>query len=491
MWDQNFSRRSVCCNCSLAIALLFGLAKSPMIARADDPPAATEKNSSTTSAAKVSQEHIQKLIHELGNPRYTVRRAAATELRQIGAEAFDSLHAATEDSDPEIAASANYLLRQIAVRWVQPDDAPLVHWILRQYSQQTEPARMVSVEQLARLRQGGGVAALCRIARYDRSPLVSRSAAVAVIRPKDADKVRPPIDAATVEQQLGGSTRAAAVWIHQYLAQLQDPAASIANWKQLVDQESTQLEKSGETSNEIVIRLQWNLADLYRQVGDQPAITALLDRIVELAGEASDDTIVDLLVWLTRNKSWDVLDAFLAKHQSRMEQSKRPLYYAAMARGKQGKADVAEQLASTAAEIQTQGTLDSFLTAKDLEEHGQFEWAVREYRQEVDKQPVDSTEAIPSRIYLSNLLHDHEQDQAAADALDPLVKAIRSEGRTAQLYSKLREVYYERLDLPENDAMAARLHFYRACQYQSEKDLSRARGELELAIKLDPEMRTC
>ena len=487
MSGQNFSSRSVRCVSSLVIASLLGWAQLSAIVRADEAPAPAGKSLVAAPATKISQERIQQLIKELGNPRYTVRRAAANDLRQIGAEAFDSLHAATEDADPEIAASANYLLRQIAVRWVQPDDAPLVRSVLRQYAQETEAARVLSVEQLARLPQGGGVTALCRIARFDRSPLVSRTAAIAIIRPKDAATARPPIDANLVEQQLGASTRTGAVWLHQYLAQVRDPAASIPNWKQLVDQESARLEKAGETSNEIVIRLQWNLAELYRQVGDQPAIIALLDRMVELTGDTSDETIVNLLVWLTGNKSWDVLDAFLAKNQARMEQSKRPLYYAAMARAKQGKKEDAEKLASSAAEIQTQDSLEGVATARDLEEHGHFEWAVREYHRAIDKQPVSAVLPMIARISLASLLHDHEREKDAADVVEPLVKAVQGNGQIAQEYAKLRDSYGERVDLPKPDAIAARYHYYRACQYQAENDLSRARGELDLAINFDDE----
>ncbi len=448
-----------------------------------------ESAAKSPQSANARQERIQKRIRELGSPRYAARRAAASELRQIGAEAFDSLHAATEDSDPEIAASASYLLRQIAVRWTQPDDPAAVRAVLRQYGQEAEAARLQRVEQLAELPQNGGLSALCRIARFDRSPVVSRTAALAIIRPKDTSLSRTPIDAAVVEQQLGASTRAAATWLHQYLAQQRDPAASIAAWKQLIDQESARLEKSGETSNEIVLDLEWNLAELYRQVGDRPAINEVLDRMMELADDGSDKTMVRLLTWLTENKSWDVLDAFLAKHQPRLQQSKRPLYYAALARAQQGKRDIAEQLATDAAELPTQGDLEGCVTAKDLEEHGQFEWAVREYRKAIEKQPADSfaTESTIARIYLANSLHDYEREKEAADVVEPLVKAIQSKGTVAELYARIREVYgrYFQL-LLEPDGIAARYHFYRACQYRSEKDLTRAKDEFDLAIKFDP-----
>ena len=80
-------------------------------------------------------------------------------------------------------------------------------------------------------------------------------------------------------------------------------------------------------------------------------------------------------------------------------------------------------------------------------------------------------------------MHDHERHKEAADTLDPVVKAVQGESNTGQLYARLREYYKE---LPTPDAIAARFHFYRAEQFQAEKDLNRARGELDLAINFDP-----
>ncbi len=471
--------------------------------RADDLPAKSRGSGAVTGgsasrgvaseSAKPAQQHIEQLIRDLGNSHYSARRAAASELRQIGPQAFDLLHAATDDVDPEVAASANYLLRQIPVRWVQPDDSAAVRVAMRQYAQESEPARLQRVEQLDNLANGAGTGALCRIARYDRSPLVSRTAALAMIRPAGKSAEGPRLDPNVVEQELGASTRAAAQWLRQYLSQLRDPAASVAVWKQLIEQESARLDKNtGDSSSEIVLGLYWNLAEVYRQLGDRPALNGVLDRMVELAADGSDKTIVSLLAWLTENKSWDALDAFLAKHQSRLEQSKRPLYYAALARVEEGKQALAEELAVKAAALHPQATLEGVATAKELELHGQFEWAVREYRRALDKQPVGSLENIFARIYLPSLLHDYEREKEAADTLEPLVKAVHGEGRIGQLYNNIRESTANRdgddddSSLPSPEKIAARYHFYRACQYQNEKDWQRARGELELAIKFDP-----
>ncbi|HVT29714.1 MAG TPA: hypothetical protein VHE81_16975, partial [Lacipirellulaceae bacterium] len=445
---------------------------------------------SATKSVKSTNERVQQLVRDLGNPRYTTRRAAATELRQLGAEAFDVLYAATDDADPEVAASANYLLKQIPVRWIQSDDAPEVRATMRQFAQEPDTTRLRRIEQLNSLPDGAGTAALCRIARFDRSPLVSRMAALAIIQPDQKPSGEPKIDPEAIERELGTSTRAPAIWLRQYLAQLRDPTASLAGWTQLIAQESARLKKNaGDTSTDVVLGMYWNVADLYRQIGDASSLNHALDQMLSLAADGSDEMLVNLLTWLTENKSWDALDAFLDKHQSRLEQTKRPLYYAALARAEEGKNELAEELAAKAAALPSQQNLmEGVLIAKDdLEERSKFDWAVREYHRAIENRPAESLESIVARNYLGTLLHDYEREKEAADALEPLVKGLHGNARFSQLYNRTREYYAElHVGLPSAEEIASHYHFYRACQFQQEKDFRRARGELDLAINFDP-----
>ncbi|HEX2473873.1 MAG TPA: hypothetical protein VHK01_03945, partial [Lacipirellulaceae bacterium] len=456
-----------------------------------ESPSDTAKNgrgNDSTANGPASKERIAELIRQLGSPQFAVRRAAAIELRQIGAEAFDLLNVATDDADLEVAASARYLLRQITVRWVRSEDSATVRGLLHEYGDRPDATRMLHVQTLARLSGGDGIAALCRIARYDRSPLVSRAAALEIIRPREHTTKRIVLDPDTASRELGDSSRLAAAWLQQYIEQLRDPAASIDPWQKFVDEENAKLEEgTEETNTEIVCGLVWNLADLHRQLDNQKMLSTAVDRMIVLDADDSSETTTRLLAWLTKHKSWQVLDEMLAKHQSRIEQSKRALYYAALARARQGKTEVAEELAQKAAALEPQTPLESFITAhQDLEEHSQFEWAVREYRRVVDKEPVASREGIFARVYLANMLHDYEKHQQAAEALEPLVKAVQGEGRVGQFYSKLQDDYQNALPLPRADALAARLHYYRAWQYREEGDRRRERDELELAIRFDP-----
>lgn len=442
-----------------------------------------------TSGTAVSTERIQKLIRQLGHPRYTVRRTAANELRQIGPEAFDLLHAASSDADPEVAASSRYLLRQITVRWVRSDDPPALRRLLIDYGDLGDETRSTRVLELALLPNGEGVAGLCRIARFDRSPLISRLAALAIIRPIDVDAKPAPVDSEMVEQELGPSTRVAATWFRQYARQLRDPAAAVASWQPLIAEETARLNQhADETSPEIALGLLWNMAELHRQLGNDPAVIETADQMVAIDDPRMERTAVDLLKWMVQHKSWDILDAFLAKHQLRLEQAKRPLYAVALARAKQGQDEIADQLAERAAALPPQMPLENFLMAKELEEDSKFDWASREYRRVLDAQKIAAHEAILARIELANMQFDQLDFETAAETINPLVKAFQEDEKVEQLYKEIQSYDYRRfgLVLPDSESLACRYHAYRAGQYREQQDWQRERDELKLAIKFDP-----
>ena len=88
--------------------------------------------------------------------------------------------------------------------------------------------------------------------------------------------------------------------------------------------------------------------------------------------------------------------------------------------------------------------------------YGQVEWAAREYRRALDKESIISTEVIFSRVYLASMLHDYERHAEAAEALEPLVKAVHGEGKIGQVYSKVQEDWEDRLSLPTAEELAAK-----------------------------------
>jgi len=84
-------------------AIPAGLAKDPETT-ARDTAASKTKDSSL-------DQQIEKLIRELGDKRYAVRKNAADELRKIGFPAVSALEKASQSDDPEVADTAISILK--------------------------------------------------------------------------------------------------------------------------------------------------------------------------------------------------------------------------------------------------------------------------------------------------------------------------------------------------------------------------------------------
>jgi hypothetical protein len=130
------------------------------------------------------QNVVARLIAELGADDYAVRRRAEEQLLKLGLQAFDALQAAEDHEDLEIAERVQYIVQQMAIDWVQADDAGDVRRLLSRYGDLSEANRGDRVRELAELADHAGLAALCRIARFDQSPAVARRAATAVLEMK-------------------------------------------------------------------------------------------------------------------------------------------------------------------------------------------------------------------------------------------------------------------------------------------------------------------
>jgi tetratricopeptide (TPR) repeat protein len=257
----------------------------------------------------------------------------------------------------------------------------------------------------------------------------------------------------------------------------------------MIDAEEARLgRRADETSPEVLIGLMWNLADLHRQQNDTAALAQAVDRMYRVETEEPDAIAIGILAWVVEEKLWGTVDELLEAHADRFAGSKKTLYAAATARLKQGKNDLAEQLAEQAARLDSPGPLGFFQMARDLEIDDRYHWAVREYRRAIDGQQPDAPEAVLARIALAALMHDHGDDKDAADVLAPFVQSVQENGNLSQQYERLRqymEARYE-FELAEAKTLAAQYHYYRACQFEAQKDFSAQRKELQVAIEADP-----
>ena len=167
----------------------------------------------TAHKEPVSVEQINRLIKQLGDKDYYVRQRAQDELARLGFEAFDALNAATTNEDLEIASRAKYLLRLMRVEWTADSDPPEVKRCLHDYEFEDRAAREAKMRALAALPGGQGIVALCRLVRFEKSLLLSKSAAVALLSSQiNAD----PPGAAVIEavrKSLNDCKRPGAVWL--------------------------------------------------------------------------------------------------------------------------------------------------------------------------------------------------------------------------------------------------------------------------------------
>ncbi len=134
------------------------------------------------SAATQIEERIEKLIQLLADPSYSKRQNARSELERIGVVALDRLHAASFDADPQIASAARFIVRSNQFNWAWEYDSPKVREILNNFGAAETYEKSVYIDELARLERDEGLAALCRLARYETVGALAKKAAIHVLK---------------------------------------------------------------------------------------------------------------------------------------------------------------------------------------------------------------------------------------------------------------------------------------------------------------------
>jgi hypothetical protein len=194
--------------CSLlAAALVFpGLA---LLA-----PASCALADESTDRPAADDARIADLIERLGAEEFNDRERAQNQLAELGLEAFDALHTAQNDNDPEISLRARHLVRSMNVRWFQDTDPPEAVKILRGYGDQPDDERKSRIDHLARLDNRQGIVPLCRLARFETVDVLSKGAALKVMEQEEiADAAARAELAHSITAIVGNSKRPAATWL--------------------------------------------------------------------------------------------------------------------------------------------------------------------------------------------------------------------------------------------------------------------------------------
>jgi len=225
---------------------------------------------------------IARLIEELGDRDYAVRQRAQEDLAKIGFAAYDALVAASEHQDLEIASRAKYLLRLLRSRWSTDNDPPRVKEVLDGYDLQSAESRAARIRLLALYSDLEGVPALCRLIRFEKSPVLANYAAAAILtwEPPDADSRKRLAE--ILRENLAGSRRPGAQWLMLYLQLRDDPKQAVGPWARLVETERTRLERlPKESSAAVVVPLVYALAEAYARQGEQALAEQTADRALK------------------------------------------------------------------------------------------------------------------------------------------------------------------------------------------------------------------
>ncbi len=459
----------------LSIPLLAALAAVMVFTR----PESGRVDSRVAEGAENSQAEldtqIARWIADLGSPQYSQREHAQQELQRLGLRAFDSLLEAQRHEDVEIAARSRFLLRSLRVAWSDQSDAAEVKSLLRNYDQFNRDDRRNCLRQLAALEDSLGTAALCRLARFEVDPVLSKQAALLAMGhavPADAES-RAKL-AEMIRTTIAGSRRTAGVWLLAYARSLEDPASVISEWERISSAEAELLARFPEETDRTVLRdlLRWRSEALLKLDRKDDALGVLRQAMTLVGSDRSE--IYDMLDWALAHKVWAVGDELASRFQDQFHADPLLMYRWAEAQRNSGRSELAEQTAKTALEMDADRSERHVDTARQLIERLDYDWAERELRQVIaSTQPEDET-SIEAMFFLSDLLFDLQKEQAAALVLQDAVEAIDKNTKLLQNFNR------------SLGAVRSLMHYRFAEHCAKNGDVQGQRNHLEEAVRQSP-----
>ncbi len=437
---------------------------------------------SANDDAAVLAERVQKLIGQLGNDDYFVRERSQQELAKIGFEAFDQLELAADNDDIEIASRAKCLVSQMQIEWTTAEDSPAVKRLLQGYGLKDEAAHSAIVTQLIELPGEQGLPVLCRLVRFDKSIVLSKLAALAIIEQKKIAADHWPTRAQAIRENLGSSPRPGAEWLRVYLTSHDDPAAGVTAWQKLAEAEQQVL--APQTQPQIICALWRQQVAALRKLDRRDEAVAAMMRIVDLE-EGHSETLAELVNWLVEQEAWDVVDLVAQRFAERIEREPVLLYTLAQAQQKRGQEQLAKQTAERAIGLNKgeafEQLVQHFQAARELQRRGMLKWSQDEFRHVIKLGKPGDFITLYAQRGLSELLHDQSDDRGAAEVWEAAVTARETkeknkEGDIQDLANRFGPM----------ETMRARLHFFRASQYDAEGKRAEQLAELKRGLEEDP-----
>jgi tetratricopeptide (TPR) repeat protein len=424
--------------CFLTLALF--LFASSVVAQEPAPKA----------VAEAPQQSVDELIQQLGSDQYAQRRRAEEELMRLGPSIHDQLKLAEQNDDLEIAERAKYILQSMRVEWIQPQDSQEVRRALSRFGDLSADEKESRIRVLSELPKGQGLPALCRIARLDHVPKISRKAAIALLDVKLTPEERQAVVEAC-RQELQTIDRPATEWIAIWMREQPDRKATLADWNKAIEAQQKLLkEEAPDTDYYTVYALLQRRLEICDELKLTNETTNALLAVVDFTGGEGDRrqfnaSMVQAFQWLVDHQRWDVLNQVYETYRGKIHGDRSLLYYyaAALAKAalaKAGNADEANKLADRAFEMKPDSEFERLVIAERLAALGSVDWAMRDYRAAIDALPATDFESLYARRELATWLHDRQEFKAASDVLAEFFVAIQAKENRAARKTLLQQI---------------------------------------------------
>lgn len=473
--DSAFARL---CRLGPALALVaIVLGPAPWAHSADDKP-------QPASAAQLKQ-----LIEQLGAESYDLRVRAQNDLAKLGLDAFDALLAAQTHPTIEIQMRAKYLLRSIAVHWTEENDPAAVQTRMKDYHLLRDEDRKARIDGLASLDEPAVLAVLCRVARYEQSPVLSKWAALKAIQRKTVlDEANRKALATAIDRIAGPSERPAVLWLRTLAQTWADPSGSLPRWAEHSQfEEDTLAQQPRQTSREIVRDLyRWQIELLTQLKRDQDAV-AMMRRTYEFL-DGSTAQLTEIVDWLVSRQAWSGVLELRDRYPAVFADSHTLLYRLAEAQLALKQDPQSAASAKQARELRSDNFAEHLVAAKSLTDRGLLEFAEQEYRMVIEAAGAggpafNQVMEFQARFELAEMLHDFSRDLPAGEVLKPAVEKMFPPGKDPAEGESARENAQRARRAP--DGIRARMHYFYALHYREQKDLAKAKAELKSALDGD------
>ncbi len=433
----------------------------------------------TTGQDTVS-ERAQTLIEQLGSQQYLVRLHAEQELARLGFDAFDALSAATSHDDLEIATRARYLLQRVRVPWVEREDPVEVQKLMRDYDQLSRPERLARIDRLAELRDDKGLLGLCRIARYDPTPAISKMAAIALLK-NQADDELWQRRARVIGGQLKTSHRPASRWLSIRIATATDPQAAVRRWTKAIEQERNLLDALDEDSHaKILVGLMRQKVMVLKQLDRSEEALALMVEMLDLQ-DGQMQSLLALVNWLVEEQAWKLVERVAQQFSGQFHTNPLLLYAQAEARIRLDPKAAVSDLVARVDELNGKDSGKHLRLAMTLQDQGLLRWAEAEYRHTMRLGDQNRARSVGWSVFaarrLSEMLHDQGKERMAAETLDEMFQVIDR----SPVSRKAAEGF-----LTDLDSVRSRRDYFYAQHFASQGDHQKQRAYLDQAIRHDP-----